>query len=109
MNGIEIKHSRDGSIEIELRGEWDLSSIDELRETLGGVASYRRPTTIDLSGITFMDLQSIRELAVRSQLYAHHVTLQNPSWQVERSIEACKLGKWVKFGRGAEQPLEKVS
>lgn len=108
MHGIEVHHSVDGSVRIELWGEFDLSSILELRETLSSVASLRRPTTIDLSQVAFIDIQSTRELAVRSQLYAHHVTLLNPSWQVEHSIKACKLGEWVKFGRSAEQPLEKV-
>ena len=108
MHSIKVLDHRDGSVKIELHGEFDLSSIDELRETLSNVASLRRPTAIDLSGITFMDLQSARELAVRSQLYAHHVTLLNPSWQVERSVKACKLGEWVRFEYHTEQPLEKV-
>lgn len=112
MHSIEVLHSRDGSVEIELRGEFDLSSLDELRETLGNVASLRRPTTIDLSVVTFMDVQSTRELAVRSQLYAHHVALLDPSWQVERSVEACMLGEWMRFEYREEHPsrppLEKV-
>ena len=113
MHGIEVQHSRDGSVKIELHGEFDLVAIDELRETLSYVASLRRPTTVDLSQVAFMDLQSTRELAVRSQLYAHHVTLLNPSWQVERSVVACKLGEWVRFDyreeRPSSPPLEKVS
>lgn len=109
MYDIEVRHPGNGSVEIELRGEFDLTSENELRETLSRVASLRRPTTIDLSWVTFMDLQSTRELAVRSQIYAHHITLINPSWQVKRSVRACKLGKWVRFERRVEQPLEKVS
>ncbi|CAN5543446.1 hypothetical protein BH24ACT21_BH24ACT21_12320 [soil metagenome] len=113
MHSIKVLHSRDRSVKIKPRGEFDLSSIVELRETLSNVASLRRPTVIDLSGVTFMDLQSTRELAVRSQLYAHHVTLLNPSWQVERSVRACKLGEWVRFEyreeRPSRPPLEKVS
>ncbi|CAN5572575.1 hypothetical protein BH24ACT22_BH24ACT22_11680 [soil metagenome] len=109
MYGIEVRHSDNGSVEIGLRGEFDLTSEEELRETLSRVASLRRTTTIDLSRVTFMDLQSTRELAVRSQLYAHHVTLINPSWQVKRSVKACKLGKWVRFESRVEKPLQKVS
>ena len=112
MHGIEVQHSRDGSVKIELWGEFDLSSIVELREVLGNVASLRRPTTIDLSRVVFMDIQSTRELAVRSQLYAHHVTLLNPSWQVEHSAKACKLEEWVRFEyreqHPSRPPLEKV-
>ncbi len=113
MHGIEVQHSRDGSVKIELHGEFDLACIEELRETLSNVASLRRPTTIDLSGVAFIDIQSTRELAVRSQLYAHHVTLQDPSWQVKRSVEACKLEGWIRFEYRGERPnlpsLEKVS
>ena len=113
MHGIEVQHTRDGSVKIGLHGEFDLVAIEELRETLGYVASLRRPTTVDLSQVAFMDLQTTRELAVRSQLYAHHVTLMNPSWQVERSVAACKLGSWVRFEHREERPssppLEKVS
>lgn len=109
MHSIEVLHSHDGNIEVGLRGELDLSTIDELREVLSAAASFRRPVVVDLSGVTFMDLQSTRELAVRSQLYAHQLTLLDPSWQVRSSVRACKLGRWVKFERGAEQPLEKVS
>ncbi len=105
---METRHREDGSVEIKLRGELDLFSINELRETLSGVSSLRRPTTIDLSDVEFIDIQSTRELAVRSQLYAHHVTLLNPSRQVRRSVKACKLGGWVKF-EYTGKPLEKVN
>ncbi|MGF1473331.1 MAG: STAS domain-containing protein [Rubrobacteraceae bacterium] len=108
MHGIEVRYLHDRSVNIELWGEFDLWSIDELCATLGNVASLRRPTTIDLSQVAFLDIQSIRELAVRSQLYAHHLTLLNPSPQVRRSVEACKLGKWIRFARRADHPLERV-
>lgn len=113
LHGIEVRYSRDGSVRIDLWGEFDLASIDELSETLSNVASLRRPTTIDLSRVMFIDIQSTRELAVRSRLYAHHVVLLNPSWQVERSVEACKLTDWIRFEYRGKQPgsqtLEKVS
>lgn len=108
MHGIEVRHSRDGSVKTYLWGEFDLYSIDELRETLSSVASLRRPTTIDLSQVAFMDIQSTRELAVRSQLYAHHVTLLDPSWQVERSVTACKLDEWVRFEYQEEDPSRPI-
>lgn len=109
MADIEVRHGRDG-VEIDLRGEWDLSSLAELRGTLSGVTNLRRPTVVDLSGIEFIDIQATRELAVRSQLYAHHITLLNPSPQVRRSVKACKLGEWVKFSYdNPAKPLEKVS
>lgn len=106
---IIVRSSGDGSITVELRGEFDLSSAAELRSTLDHVAGFRKPMIVDLSGVTFMDLQSTRELAVRFQLYAHHLSLVNPSWQARASVKACKLEEWVPFGHKTKQPLEKVS
>ena len=105
---IEVRSSG-GGMRIELRGELDFTSATELRTTLDNVASLCKPTTLDLSGVTFLDLQSTREIAVRSHLYAHHLTLVNPSWQTRASIKACKLEDWVRFGLPAERPLKKVS
>lgn len=108
MYGIEVLHHRDGSMTVGLRGEFDLSAIDELRETLGNLASLRCPTIIDLSEVTFMDIQCTRELAVRSQLYAHHVTLLDPSWQVRATIRACDLTDWILLADRDKEFLEKV-
>ncbi len=113
MYDIQVLSSGDGGMTVELRGELDIASATELRTTLDNVASFRKPTTIDLSGVTFLDLQSTRELAVRSQLYAHHLTLVNPSWQARASVKACKLADWVGFEHRAKRsdlhPLKKVS
>ncbi|MDQ4106760.1 MAG: STAS domain-containing protein [Actinomycetota bacterium] len=113
MYDIEVRSSGNGDMTVELRGELDVASAPELRSTLDNMASFRRPTTIDLSGVTFLDLQSTRELAVRAQLYAHLLTLANPSWQARASVEACKLQDWVRFEhrtiRPDPRPLRKVS
>ena len=113
MYDIIVRSSGDGGMTIELRGELDLASADELRITLDYVASFRKPMVVDLSGVTFMDLQSTRELAVRSQLYAHHLTVINPSWQARASVKACKLESWIHFDHPKTppkpQPLKKVS
>jgi anti-anti-sigma regulatory factor len=106
---IEVRSSVGGDMTVELWGEFDLTSASELRSTLDNVASLRKPTTVDLSGVTFLDLQSTRELAIRSQLYAHHLTLVNPSWQARASVKAYRLQEWVRFGYRVEQPLQKVS
>lgn len=104
MYDIIVRSSGAGGMTIGLLGELDLSSAGDLRATLDNVASLRKPTVVDLSGVTFMDLQSTRELAVRSQLYAHHLTLVNPSWQVRASVKACKLEDWVRFERHEIRP-----
>lgn len=108
---IQVRSSAGGDMRVELRGEFDLASAAELRSTLDNVASFRRPTTVDLSSVTFLDLQSTRELAVRSQLYGHHLTLVNPSWQARASVRACKLESWTRFDEPAtsSRPLKRVS
>jgi hypothetical protein len=77
--------------------------VNYLQGTLNGVLGLRRPTIVDLSGITFLDLKSARELAVRSQLYAHHLSLRNPSSQVTASVEAFRLRHWIHFHSGADR------
>ena len=52
---------------------------------------------MDLSGITFLDLHSARELVLRYQLHADHLTLSNPSSWVSASIEAFGLAAWIHF------------
>jgi anti-anti-sigma regulatory factor len=67
-----------------------------------------KPVLVDLSGITFLDLDAARELAVRSALYARHLVLRNPSLQVSASIEAFGLGEWMNLhptSNRAEPPL----
>ena len=102
MYGIEVRESGAGTT-VELRGEWDLSSLGDLRETLSSVLDLGRSTVVDLSGITFLDLHSARELAVRSQLCADHLTLRNPSPQVSASVEAFGMGEWISFHPGTDR------
>jgi anti-anti-sigma factor len=94
MYGIEVREAGAGML-VELWGEFDLFSLSNLREALNNVLDLRRPTLVDLSGITFLDLDSARELAVRAQLYAHHLFLKNPSPQVTASLRAFGLWAWI--------------
>lgn len=96
MYGIELRESGTG-MTVELWGEFDLFSLRELREALNEVSTLHRPTLVDLSGITFLDLQSAREFAVRSLLYARHLTFGNPSAEVLASLTALGLEGWVRL------------
>lgn len=89
---------------VELSGEFDQHNLEELRETLGEVVALRRPTVLDLSGVTFLDIGATRELTIRSRLYAHHLTLSNPSWQVWKSVAACGFEEWFDFHADAVEP-----
>jgi ABC-type transporter Mla MlaB component len=82
---------------VELWGEFDFFSLGDLCKTLNWVLDLRKKTLVDLSGITFLDLASARELAVRAQVYAHRLTLHNPSPQVTASVAAFGLANWIPF------------
>ncbi len=82
---------------VELEGEFDQHNLEDLQEVLSNVVSLRRPTWVDLSGVTFLDVGATRELTVRSRLYAHYLTLCNPSWQVRASVAACGFEEWIDF------------
>ena len=102
MYGIEVREY--GAVTmVELRGELDLFTLGDLREALNRVLSLGRPALVDLSGITFLDLHSARELAVRSQLCADHLTLRNPSPQVSASVEAFGMEEWISFHPGTDR------
>jgi anti-anti-sigma regulatory factor len=105
LYGIEVRESG-GGVTVFLRGEFDLFSLGELSETLSGVAALRCRTLLDLSGVTFLDLQAAREIAVRSELYAHHLTLRNLSPQATASVEAFGLTNWfLPVSTSACQPV----
>lgn len=82
---------------VELRGEFDRHDLEDLRETLNDVVALRLPVVLDLSCVHFLDVEATRELTIYSYLYAHHLTLRNPSWQVRASVAACGLGSWLDF------------
>jgi anti-anti-sigma regulatory factor len=107
LYGIEVRESGAGML-VELWGEFDLFSLGCLREALNNVLDLHRPTLVDLSGITFLDLDSARELAVRAQLYAHQLTLRNPSTWVTASLEAFGLGAWIPFHPGTDYEEQSV-
>jgi anti-anti-sigma factor len=94
---IEVGERGEEGVLVELRGEFDRHNLEELRETLGDMVALRRPTVVDLSGVTFLDVGTTRELTIRSRLYAHHLVLHNPSLQVRRSVAACGFEEWFDF------------
>lgn len=105
MFGIEARERSSGDVLLEMRGEFDLSSFDELRGSLDTFANLRESATVDLSGVTFLDAGCARELAVLSQLHAHRINLTSPSWQTLRTIHDCGLGEWFDFRpAGRETP-----
>lgn len=97
MHVIEVREWGEGGVLVELRGEFDRNNLKDLRQLLDSVVALRRPTMVDLSGVTFLDVGATRELTIRSRLYAHHLAFRNPSPQVCASVAACGFDEWFDF------------
>jgi anti-anti-sigma factor len=97
MHVIEVREWGEGGVLVELRGEFDGHNFEDLRRILDSVVTLRRPTMVDLSRVTFLDVGATRELTIRSRLYAHHLTFRNPSPEVRASVAACGFEKWFDF------------
>lgn len=104
QHAIELTESEGEGTLLELRGDLDIFSLPELNAALDRVAGLGRPALVDLSGITFLDARSAREIAVRSWLHGRLVAFVNPSWQVIASLTACGLGDRTRFGNPFETP-----
>ena len=77
---------------VELSGEFDVRDLEELREILDEAGE--RHAVVDLSGVTFLDVQSTRELAARLQLHQGNLRFRRPSWAVRASVAACGYEPW---------------
>jgi anti-anti-sigma regulatory factor len=112
LYGIEVRKSGAGLL-VELWGEFDVFCIEEMKRILDYVSSRRKPVLVDLSEITFLDLCSAREIAVRSMLRTRRPTFLDPSPQVTATMAALGLGGWP-YGqpgvdRGGPQVFSGVS
>lgn len=84
---VEMGEIRRVGSRLVLRGEFDLGVLEELRAALG--APYPGPTSVDLSGVTFMCASCAWELAAWRLLRPGPPTLTAPSWQARASFSAC--------------------
>lgn len=105
VQGIRARNDAVGGPMVELVGEFDCGNLDGLRDALEAAAATGHPSglpiSVDLSGVSFLDLGAARELAVCSQLYAGRVLLRHPSPQVLSSVAAFGLRDWFRFGETA--------
>jgi anti-anti-sigma regulatory factor len=103
LHGIEaVDHG--AGVTVGMRGEFDAYSLPDLRETLDHVCTLGKPVVVDLSGVTFLDLQSARELVVRSLIQAQHLAFENPSPRVLASIWALGIDGRTRIHSGHEEP-----
>ena len=91
MYGIEVEGSGPATT-VGAWGEFDAFSLPVLRRALDEACGRGGPVMVDLSGVTFLDLQSARELAVRAMIQGHQLSFENPSACVLASIRALGLG-----------------
>lgn len=103
MHGIQAEDFGAG-VTVRMRGEFDAYSLPDLRETLDHVCAFGKPVVVDLSGVTFLDLQSTRELVVRSVIQAHQLVFENPSSGVLASIHALGVDGKSHIHTGQEDP-----
>ena len=97
MSEISMRDGGERDVLVELSGEFDQHDLQNLSDALGGAVSSGRVAVVDLSGVTFLDVGTTRELAVRSQLHARQMTLHSPSTAVHASVAACGLESWFDF------------
>lgn len=76
---------------VALGGEFDLQNLETLRDTLRDVPRSDEPLVVDLSGLTFLDSQCVRELAAWKLLHPDLMELHAPSWQARSSFVACGI------------------
>ena len=87
-----------------MRGEFDAYSLPDLREALDHVCAFGKPVVPDPSGVTVLDMQSARELVVRSLTQAHHLAFENPSSGVLASLRALGMDGRARTRSGHEGP-----
>ena len=79
-------------VSVDLVGEFDAYDLETLCQVLDVLSHSREPACVNLSGVTFLDLECTRELAIRSYLCGGRLTLHSPSWQAAASLRACGYG-----------------
>lgn len=97
---INLHTLRDGTRKVELYGEFDLHNLPELLRILcRATSNYRLSALVDLSGVTFADVCTLREL-VDARRRCPWLSLAFPSWQVQRGARVCGFEEWFDYGRG---------
>ena len=76
---------------VAVGGEFDLRNLEDLRYALRDVPRSDEPLVVDLSGVTFLDSQCVRELAAWKLLHPDLMRLRDPSWQARSSFVACGI------------------
>lgn len=103
MYGVRVE-KRGVGVAVGMSGEFDICSLPGLREALDEACASGEPVAVDLSGVTFLDLRSARELVVRSVIGAHQLSFENPSPGVLASVRALGLEDGSRIRAGSGEP-----
>jgi anti-anti-sigma regulatory factor len=103
LHGIQAEESGAG-VKVSMRGEFDAYSLPDMRRTLDLACAFGKPVVVDLSGVTFLDLRSARELVVRSVIQAHQLAFENPSPGALASVRALGMDDGSRLRTGREEP-----
>jgi anti-anti-sigma factor len=98
LETAQHKGRRDQPMLVKLAGEFDVRYQKILEHAMSAcLGASGSSTLVDLSDVTFMDAQCIQELVVHLQLGKGRLVLCDPSQEVELSVVACNLEKWIEF------------
>ena len=90
---IKVHNPCHAGVLVELAGEFDVSCLLALAQALRRASRLGGPVFVDLSGVTFMDLLCLRELAVATG--TRGLVLCRPSWEVMLGVVACDMEESV--------------
>jgi anti-sigma B factor antagonist len=93
---VEIERTAAGGVTLQIGGELDLASVEEVREHIDAAMEQSTPAMIiDLGRLTFMDSTGIA-LLIQVANSVDEIEVRNPSAAVRRVIEVTGLTK--RFG-----------
>jgi|tagenome__1003787_1003787.scaffolds.fasta_scaffold20668567_2 anti-sigma B factor antagonist len=88
------------ALELTLRGELDLATVDAVRHAFAVNVDGQALVTVDLAGVTFIDSTGIRALLeINDTPHTPPVQFINPSAQVDRILELTGIRgvlRWAK-------------
>ncbi|MCU1489366.1 MAG: Anti-sigma factor antagonist [Acidimicrobiaceae bacterium] len=100
LKTLEVSETRPGHLVVFMRGEYDLSSIEALTESLNALLALEaRSVVIDMRQLEFMDTSGVAVL-LRIANHFGPVEIREASPLIRRSIQALGLSNRLKMAPG---------
>jgi anti-anti-sigma factor len=92
-NGIVVNITvRGDRAELELRGEIDIATVDQLGQSLDGLLGSCAALTVDLAGVTFIDSLGLRALVRAANHFGpDNFVLKSPPRSVRKLVRLAGL------------------